>query len=69
LFKSTEMKVHLFKEWRMWKHPFKVCFRDKISMILGRVELRSSFFWDMVSRRWLIGVQHLEKVWIFGPLK
>jgi len=36
-------------------------------MRLGAGQLRSSFFWDMVSHCWLIGVQHLEKVWIFGP--
>lgn len=63
------MKVHLFKEWRMWKSLFKVCFRDNTSMTLGVVQLRSSFYWDMVSHRRVFGAQHFEKVWIFGPLK
>jgi len=60
------MKVQLFKEWRTWKYSLKICFRDKICMTVGVVQLRSSFFWGMMSHRWLIGIQHLEKVWIFG---
>jgi hypothetical protein len=46
------MKVQLFKEWTTWKYPLKICFRDKICMTMGVVQLRSSFFWGIAG--WLV---------------
>ena len=43
-----QMKVQLFKEWRTWKCPLKICFRDKI-FGSGTVEVFILLGYDVTS--------------------